>query len=338
MDEIESVMKHYGILPVKVSPVSERVYFVNDGKNEYALKKSTLTESSVKDWEGVFHLADRLNLPGILPVYLTNDQHLYCVKDEGIYYLMPWIRTDSEDLNIGHFYKTLGQIHQNTKVYQSMIQEKFKSDFEHYLTEREKDKQILLTSVEQFEKNRYMSPFELLICTHYVRVDQAFKTLKDFTLRFIEKQEEEITWNVSLCHGQPTNHHVLQSNQLLLINWEKTAYDHAAFDLSMFLKSMTRHDNAPSEDLMNHFGYYLEENNLSMAELYLLVIYLLDGQKYMSVLQRYLNRHQSSSTPYSTIKQTAILERTYRELVFGLKFAEFIDEKEDDLLLDDLES
>src|SRR5699024_1846284 len=338
MMKLERVMERFGVHSLELSPVTEKVYYITDGKHEYALKKSSLTKDSVHHWVNVFHQTYRLNLPGILPVYLTKEEQLYCMFDNEIYYLTPWIKPVKDKLNLEHFFKYLGKIHQITKSYQTISYENMKSKFEAYLVACEKNYRILLSSVEQFEKNKYMSPLELLVCTQFISLERVYHVLKGFIKRFIENREDEKTWNVSLCHGNLSCEHILQSNQPLFINWEKSCYHHSIYDLSIFFKNTVKNYGTEGDSLHEMFIYYMKENELRIDELYLLAIYLLDMQKIISILKKYLNRKQKKVNTYSVIEQTKLLNQTHRQLIFALKFAELVEKKEDELLLDDLES
>src|SRR5699024_1738079 len=192
--------------------------------------------------------------------------------------------------------------------------------------------------VEQFEKNKYMSPFELLVCTQFVSLKRVYHVLKGFMKRFIENREEETIWNVSLCYRNLSSEHILQSNQPLFINWEKSCYHHSIYDLSIFFRNTVKNYGAEEDSLLEMFDYYMKENELRIDELYLLAIYLLDMQKYISILKSYLHRKQKRENNFSVIEQTKLLNQTHRQLMFALKFADLVDEKEDDLLLDDFES
>jgi len=338
MIKLERVIEHFGVDLLKFSPVTENVYYITDGKHEYALKKSSLTKDSVNHWENVFHQTYRLNLLGILPVYLTKEEKLYCIVNNEIYYLTPWVKSIKDKLNFEHFFKYLGKIHQTTKYYQTISYKNMKDEFGAYLVACEKNYQFILSTVEQFEKNKYMSPFELLVCTQFVSLKRVYHVLKGFIKRFIENREDETTWNVSLCHGNLSCEHILQSNQPLFINWEKSCYHHSTYDLSIFFRNTVKNYGAEEDSLLEMFDYYMKENELRIDELYLLAIYLLDMQKYISILKSYLHRKQKRENNFSVIEQTKLLNQTHRQLMFALKFADLVDEKEDDLLLDDFDS
>src|SRR5699024_8510952 len=68
---IEQIMSAYGIHPVDIDHVTRKVSRVTDGVIDFALKTSTMTSTSLTNWQQVLHQANHSNLPGVLPVYLT---------------------------------------------------------------------------------------------------------------------------------------------------------------------------------------------------------------------------------------------------------------------------
>lgn len=336
--DLERVITYYGITPTEIAEITQQAYFLSNGQQEYFLKKSQLSEQTLPHWESVFHQAYRLNLPGIMPVYVTRDEQLHCKVSNDIYYLTPWEHSDDKMLDLNLFYKHLATIHDLTKIEHKTEPQTTVASFEAYLSEIDKYHRWLLAAVEEFERNKYMSPFELMICTQYMSLVQVLNTLKTMTQRFIDQHEEETIWRLSLCHGQLTRDHIIQSEQLKIVNWEKAAYHHPIYDLNIFFEDMMTSQQAPIASLINHFDSYLEINDFSTSEFYLLTIYLLDVQKYIAILLNYLKQKDRREPSYSMIKQIMNLSQVHRKLVFGLKFAEMVDKKESDALLDDLES
>jgi len=333
---IEQIMSAYGIHPVDIDHVTRKVSRVTDGVIDFALKASTMTSTSLTNWQQVLHQANHSNLPGVLPVYLTIDNALYTVKGSHILYLMPWIEENNqEELNIELLFKYIGQIHQRTQFTTTIPGDKTKQQFKEYQNSNESDFQFLFNSVQQFEQNKYMSPFELLICSQFISLENVFNVLNSFVDRFMNARDETSLWNLSLCHGNLKREHLIQSSQLYIINWENAKYDNAIIDLTSIFSSIVNEPLIEPDPLIDQFEVYLQENELEIDELYLLVIFLLDCREYLSIIKNYLNRNPSH---YSMINQIIKLQHTYRILMLGLKIAEHVETKENDSLLDDLDN
>jgi|SRR5690625_1058656 len=327
-------MSDYGIHPVDIDHVTRKMFKVTDGVTEFALKNSSMTSTSLTNWQQVLHQANHRNLPGVLPVYLTTDNALYTLKDSHVLYLMPWIEENNQELNIELLFKYIGQIHQRTKFTTTIPSDKTKQQFIEYQNSNESNLQFLSKSVQQFEKSKYMSPFELLICSQFISLENIFSVLNSFVDRFMNDRDETSLWNLSLCHGNLKREHLIQSDHLYIINWENAKYDNAIIDLTSLFSSIVNESLIEPDPLIDLFEVYLQENELEIDELYLLVIFLLDCREYLSIVKNYLNRNPSH---YSMINQIIQLQQTYRILMLGLKIAEYVETKEDDFLLDDLD-
>lgn len=319
MERIKVIRTNYGIHPVHIEQVTENVYRIEDGQSQYSFKRSSLKKNRLKMWQHVLHEAYEKKLMTILPVYLTNDSNFFVTINGLIYYLSPWVNSD--EINIEQMYQGLGEIHMKTKSVKSIKIEKIKKPFFDFknicLTSQKK----LLTYVEKFEQERYMSPFELQVCTQYRDIELVLKKIIEPLEHFTNNEQETIEWSNSLCHGQFAFSHVLTGKQLYMINWEKAEYGNATMDLIHLFKEEIRYYDSPVDDLLNLFPKYLQENVLSYDELMSLLIYLLNPLKYLELVEHYVNQTRTDSMIHMIRK----LEYLYRQLIFGLKMTNQIE-------------
>ncbi|MUK86964.1 hypothetical protein GMD78_00925 [Ornithinibacillus sp. L9] len=334
MEKIRTILRSYGITPVEIEPITSRLYRITDHSNQcYALKKSSLSKESIRKWESVFHIANSNKLLNVIPVYLTRQGSLYETVNEEVFYVTPWLENRKEAITIEKLYRSIGYIHGSTKKKQTISSRSFISSFNRYQKYCETNRNSLLTCVEQFEQKKYMSPFELLVCTHYHVLERVFVTIQRRIEQLISELEDEETWSISLCHGNLSYDHVVNDNQTYLINWEKTFFDNPILDLATFFKEEVIHYDAPIESFIEHFGQYTDENKLQNSELYLLSIYLLDPTTYMD----YIRSYQDSSN-LSMVQQIKRIQHVFRQMVFALKFSDYVESEYESISLDDLES
>ncbi|WP_188453500.1 hypothetical protein [Virgibacillus oceani] len=323
MDSLRNVLQAYRIEPLKVDRISEKLYCIYDGKQFFALKKSMMTLEQIKSWEAVYHRAYSQNLSGILSVYLTANGNLYEEADGEYYYLTPWIhqekRNQKQEFEI--IFKTIGAIHAKTKKAVSYDAEKVKDQFNQYRDHCLNIKSSLLMYVEEFEKNRYMSPFELLVCTQYRELEFFINEQNRWIENFRDELDEQSDWNISLCHGQLKSSHVLHSHTAYIINWDRAYYDNSVIDLSNFLRDQVKYYDQPNELLIDSLSVYFNENKLSNHELYLLSIYLFDPSDYIRVVKHYRDKTSDASM----VQQICQLQHAYRQLVFAMKWSEQVD-------------
>jgi len=331
METVKKVLTSYAVYPLKIEQITDALYRIEDGNRVYALKRSSLTNKSVANWENVFHQVNAQNITNVLPVYLTKHRKLYEQVNGTVYYLAPWVEGNRQ--SIERLYHCIGNVHAKTKQSRPIDVQLIEQSFHTYKNQcKEKHKQ-LLTYVEQFESNTYMSPFELLICTHYRDLELVFLETHKRVDQFIQENNEEAVWNYSLCHGSLKFSHFLNENQTYLINWEKAQYENAIQDLVDFFKYETIVYDASAESFIRPFTTYMDANPLTKQELYLLTVYLLDTTDYITLIENYME----NITKHPMVYQIQSLQRVYRQLVFGLHWSDYVENEYESISLDDLD-
>ncbi|NBJ68673.1 MULTISPECIES: hypothetical protein [Clostridia] len=335
MDTLKAVLQAYSIQPFYIEKQTEHLYKVQDHYQQYALKQSRLTQETVGMWEQVYNIAYTDFLSLVLPVYLTKQGKLYEIQGDSIYYVTPWkgnSLTELDQPTIEKLFQSIGRMHAKTKQQQMVESDQLKRTFQHYKQHCKQLQLELLAAVEQFEKNRFMSPFELLVCTQFKELDYSLQETVRRIDQLLYEQEENSTWYYSLCHKNITTSHTLTHQaQLYLINWEKAGFDYPIFDLVTFFHQETSEYDAPLDLFMHGFDKYMDENELTKKELYLLVIQLLDTQAYLACVTAH------KKTKATMIEQIIHLQHIFRRILFGLHFSAYVDQTYDTIDLDDLD-
>jgi len=316
---IQKVIEAYGVYAINIYPVTDRVYWINDGKREYALKRSSLTEQTIVSFQKVLRFANERQLAAVLPVFLTKEREIFVDIDDTIYYLSPWVNHSNQSVteqSIHTFYQKLGSIHSNTKQSEEIAGETLRDKFQPFQTFCHHANYILLDEVRNFEKERFMSPFELLVCTQYRDIEAAFTECTKRMDQFLQIKEAKLTWNTSLNHGNLRLSHWLDP---YIINWEQAHYDNPVLDLMRFFLHETADYNHPSKLYMDAFSSYMKEYQLTRLELQLLSIYLLNPREYLSAIKDYHAR------TFSITSQIKRLQKAYRNLMFGLAWSHFVE-------------
>ncbi|WP_010531135.1 hypothetical protein [Lentibacillus jeotgali] len=323
MAVIEEIVSAYGVSPYHIKQVSDRLYKVSDGQNMYALKESKLTDRTIHVWEQVYHQAYAYNLSAILPVYLTERSDLYVKMGDLYYYLTPWIidKNPGQERAVTNIYEVLGNVHAKTKQSVSIDTEPIIQQFTRFQKYCAKCQNELLTYVELFEQNRFMSPFELQVCTHYHVLVKVLVELNQLTERLKDELAQEQKWNYSLLHGNPDLSHSIHDHNAYLINWEEAAYDNAVLDLSLLLKRQAQFHNRQNDHWAEMFTVYKDENPLTVSEQYLLSIYLMDPSDYIALVNQYM----TNAGQHTMVKHVQLLQRAFRRLEFGFHWTEQIE-------------
>ncbi|TRM12841.1 phosphotransferase [Lentibacillus cibarius] len=317
--QIEKAVNSYGFAPYYIEKITSRLFRVNDGRYDYALKRSRLSDNTIALWENVYHQAHTLQLNNILPVYITETSQLYTRVDEAYYYMTPWTRNYSlnHQQQIHNTLRTISEIHEKTKQTHSVDTVAVKHKFSDYRSRCRELQDTLLDYVKLFEQNRFMSPFELQVCTHYhvlVNVLAELDTQIDY---FMAELEENNTWNYSLCHGNLHLSHTLHHHHAYIINWEKVSYDNAATDLAIFLQDLAKHYDQSPENLAEMYSSYSYRNRLDDKEWHLLLIYLLDPFHYIKLIEQYI----AKESRHTMIVQQKMLQHSFRQLQLGLDWS-----------------
>lgn len=331
MEEIKKVIASYGISPVEIFKITDKVHKIDDGQQTYALKKSALTHQRIPTWERTFHRANQQQLSSILPLFITKNSVLYTIYDQEYYYLMPWI--NGQQASIEQLYRCIGKIHKQTKQLQAVDHKQVSDQFSQYKRHCDDAQEKLLSYVKLFESHTYMSPLELQVCTHYRDIEHVFIKIRNQMNRFINEREDALVWGYSLCHGNLKLSHSIEADQTYLMNWEQAIYEHPITDLVALFKNEVVAYDAPVETFIHSFKVYMNENKLDHDELTLLLIHLLDPISYLTIVQQYIEQ-TSHLTMMSQIKQ---LQVSYRQLIFGLQLLDFIDESYLSVIKTDLE-
>ncbi|GAB4073282.1 spore coat protein CotN [Barrientosiimonas marina] len=322
MEAIRSIMKEYGIMLDQTEQVSPRLYKVSVGQDVYALKKSRLTKNTVEAWEQVYHQAHARQLSAILPVFLTQQSRLYAADDDAYYYLTPWV-PDAElthEKSVRHTFEAIGDLHARTKTPISIDINSVKHYFNDYQKINTERRHELIRSIDQFEQSRYMSPFELQVCTHYRVLVKVFTELNYHIDHFIEELELNSDWHCSLCHRHLTLPHVRHNRDTLFLNWEYAAYDHPVVDLAMLFHGMAKTFDENLGQVVSLFPVYNQQNPLMTSEQHLLAIHLLDPAAYISLVDDYVQ----SPRQQTMIERTQQLEIAFRQLNAGLAWSDFM--------------
>ncbi|WP_087971815.1 spore coat protein YsxE [Oceanobacillus rekensis] len=328
---IKDIMQSYRVYPTESEKITDRLFRIRDGRRTYALKQSALTKENVALWQHVYAIANEKNLSEIAPVYLTREGKLYLETDESFYYLTPWIETPSTGNlknNMENTMQNLGRLHVTTMKSHRISKDSLNDNFLTYQAFCKETPIELKRIVHQFESNRYMSPFELLVCTQYRDVEYALKMNNDIIDEFLEPSDETLTWNHCLCHGNLTPDHTVGR---YIINWETVRYDHPAVDLANYFNHLTGNYDQPQELITDAFKIYKNKNDLNRMELKLLSIYLLHPSTYITTIQNYVNNTSGKSMEL----QVRDIQQQFRKLLFAIKWNKFIIEEYETISFED---
>lgn len=327
-EDLPTIVAAYHIEPEYIKQITPLLYYIDDGDQTYALKKSKLDKESIRMWMWTYDQAYQHQLSFIPSVILTRDSQLFVMHNDYIYYMTHWI--EHKDYSIHHIFRALGRLHAKTKQTTTIQVNELANRFTSYKEKCQHMFHMIIKTVEKFERELYMSPFELQVCTHFRHIERVIQTLTFTINRFLDECQTQTEWNYSLCHGNFHMSHIVASDQTYFINWEKTHFNHAILDLITFFKQSERF-SFPRQSCMSSFPVYLEENGLTPSEHLLLCIYLLDPSFYLTIIQHYNHKDNERTM----IDDVMTLEQAYRQLKFGLQWVDHYEQELEALLFDE---
>ena len=315
MEKITGILQQYGIYPQAIVPITDRVYKIKAQGKQFELKRSRLDEKSLQQLVTVYETAAKHKLHEVIPVYLTKDKKIFVTEHDGNYYLTPWLEKQHRDEKQVHsIYRQLGRIHVQTKNIFRLESKDWIKNFQNYKKNCEINGNRLLAWVERIEKIHYPSPLELQILTHYRDLRICLHRSQTLVDQILYLSESDANWGVSLTHGNLAFDHLFDH---YFINWERSNYKHAIFDLMDLLQQVAIQEPHLRKTFINEFSVYMEENPLNRLEQSVLCLYLLDTEDYLRYVEKYLAKDFRNR---SHVDLTVGLERIYRKIVFGLAF------------------
>ena len=315
MEDIQTVATLYRIHLQQVRQITDNLFYISDGDNAFAVKKSNVSNERMQLWLQTYTIISNLQLDFMMPILLTNDGQLFVYVNDKIYYIMPWIN-DHKTYRVKKIFRLLGQLHVKTK-HPYEYKQSFEIPLNSFKDECNDAFKFIYQTIEQFERKYYMSPFELQVCTHFHNIEKVFKHILYYIDDFNDECQKQIEWHYSLCHGYLQLDHIISAEQMYFINWERAHFTHPIKDLIHFLKQANQMNNL-RDALMNDFSSYLEENRLFRHEYILLFIYLLNPSTYVNTIKQHIQ--QRERIDHHVINDVISLERAYRQLHFGLKW------------------
>lgn len=220
------------------------------------------------------------------------------------------ITTYGERLTLPEIYQNIGYAHTNTMQTITIDKEKIKQDFINYRTKCTQYRERFDHYVDEFEQKRFMSPVELLVCTHYRDIDYLYYELFNRIDQFNDELSEVEDWKYCRCYGNKNIKHLLLKRHLYQNSYEHFYHANAVLDVVALIKYHIRYFEWESNELTENFSIYRKANPLSQLELYLLAIYLLDPSDYLQSVEDYA----TNATERSMIEHVIVLKRNHRLL------------------------
>ncbi|WP_404453281.1 hypothetical protein LG329_03275 [Virgibacillus necropolis] len=225
--------------------------------------------------------------------------------------------TYGEQLTLSDIFRNIGYAHSGTLQTISIDKEKIQDDFVQYHEKCVQFRERFDQYIDEFEQKRYMSPVELLVCTHYRDIDYLFNELFTRIEQFNSEVSQVNMWKYSRCYGHKNIKHLLVKRHLYKNSHEHFFQGNAVMDVAAMIMYHTKLFDWQDTELTEYFSVYLKANQLEQVELYLLGIYLLDPTEYIQAVEDYATQASNRTM----IEHVLTIKRNHRYLLQMLSWS-----------------
>lgn len=228
------------------------------------------------------------------------------------------LHTYGEPLTISNIFQNVGYAHQHTLQTIAIDKEKIKNDFISYRAKCTQYRERFDHYIDEFEQKRFMSPVELLVCTHYRDIDHIYHELFNRIDQFNAELSEVKNWKYCRCYGDKNIKHLLLKKHLYQNSHEHFFHGNAVLDVAAMIKYHMEHVEWENTELTEYFSIYTKINPLDQVELSLLAIHLLDPTDYLQAGEDYAMKVSERTM----MEQVIIMKENHRFLLQMLNWSQ----------------
>ncbi|WP_017726707.1 spore coat protein YsxE [Halalkalibacterium ligniniphilum] len=291
----EAILYHYDLYPEEIEDLG-KIKKVVTRHGMFALKETDMTREQA-DW--FVHCVRKLGKLGynrVIPLLSTKFGE-YTISDGAhCYYVMPWVeevpygaRESQEEKLIDQ----LGIIHRLTVKTQPFSKETLEASYKQRLQQWEMKMLEVHRFADVAERKSYMSPFELTLLTHVVRLEQYSEAAKAHLKAWYDTCLEKEKYRSVLCHGRINRSHAFFDENFdpILINFERVALDTPARDLASFCRQSFPHALWSEGEIWKWFDRYEQHLPLLEEEKNLLSAYLTFPEPIVFAIEAYSKKN-----------------------------------------------
>lgn len=332
--EVQRILSAYRMYPKEIVDHGDGVFFVRDQEASFVLHRSTMDKKQTSQWASVFDEANKHSMASVLPVYPTAQGELYVEENEFVYYLTPYIRAEGS-VNIVDLFQAVADIHLKTKRTFLIDKSEIVTSFRLYEEELKAKHLHVRQTIDLFEQQRYMSPFELQVCSHFHVVDDAFHKSAEHITSLLDicadDEHKHVEWSSSLCHNRLSTEHVLKDQEQYITHWEAASMANSMTDIAHLCRNEFHRNEYPLPPFVEGLQAYDEIYELSDVEEHILAIHLLHPLPYVEMLRSYLSARDEKAV----ISFVMDIERTFRSIANSFFLLQAFEEQKPNMFSED---
>lgn len=286
------LLQNYQIEPEYIEDFG-KVKKVYSKRGTFALKKTMLTEQQRINFTNTIQNIHQRGYRHAVPIFPTTTGDYLFQEDGNIYYLMPWIESTANRLEVGErqvdLMKLAARFHAVTATKTDIKQDNSKNFYENTKNNLEKRRLDYERYIDRCEKKLYMSPYELLYCTffnHFMKMEQiALRWLEEWYILASEKKQDRIV----ICHGNLSANHLLydENGQSYFTSFDRSFIASPIYDLLYYFKRMFYQFPQSASKATEWYSHYNRQNYITEDERLLLFYYLTETSKIHRNIQQY---------------------------------------------------
>ncbi len=307
--KIKSLVEMYG-LNLRFAEKQGKVYKAYTDKGEFALKRMDAKQGL--DFLSYIQQLYQQGYNRIVPIYPTLDGRHAILRGNSLYYLMPWLDNKEREAHVQKhldLFRELARLHTVTVREVPVNGEEREEHFERMATRWELEQDVLEKFIEQSERQLYMSPFQLLLCTIYSEISGGQRYAINKLKEWHESTSEETKARSVVIHGKLSNEHFLYDQNGLgyFTNFERTGIASPIHDLLPFLDRAFQTRPQAFDHGMEWLDAYFRYFPFTDEEMQLFLSYLAYPSSIFSIIEKYF----SSETTKNEIKFVQRLQKQY---------------------------
>lgn len=241
------ILDRYGLKINKCS-LRKKVKIIDTNQGKYVIKKVRKNKKDIYDY---LNTREFYNYPKIVNNFEDDIEISDYIEDVDV----PKEQKEEDLIYL------IGLLHNKTSFYREMSLDEIKKNYENYNSSFYYLENYYLDLQNVIEKEEFMSPSNYLLIRNISKIYYLLFLGKNYLEKWYLLVKEKKQFRYSLIHGNIDLDHLIESNSLYLISWEKSRVDLPINDLYDFYKNNFRYI-----DFKRMIDIYRLKSNLDLDE------------------------------------------------------------------------
>ncbi|UFJ39068.1 aminoglycoside phosphotransferase family protein [Brevibacillus humidisoli] len=315
-EDIYPLFGEYDMFAQTVDVVKEpNVYKAITPYGSFVCKRTTAPQGRLHFMGGVLRHLQQRGWDGAIPFVYTKYDEPFVKRGEHTYYLTPWqLSVPFDRMQLSTWGEAtlvrLAELHHLTQNYRFDDPRQVEPLVNSLLTRWQDWTDKTKRWAKEAESSQYPSPFDIVLLANQAFLldlaENAVRLLREWR----ERHRTHAHFRLSIIHGHPQPAHTLvdRSGQVRLINFDRSAFDTPARDVTMFYRTYFQMGGteASASELFNKYTTVFP---LRPEEVSLVSIFLLYPERVMRDIEMYYERKQDWNELFAVRRMEKDIDR-----------------------------